>query len=405
MPAATSLPLASPTGLAQAIARLAHGRDPAAWEIVVEQAREHLWRMVSRLSDDRQIAEDAVQDALLLVRDHANTFRDPGHGSDAAALRWMMTIAANAAIGIYRKRTRKRECLLEETNLMTTKAQASTALEFTDTMTAIRRELSSLPESTRQPIMLHYLCGMQIAEVALSLGIPVGSAKVRVHRGIKALRERLRRSGIALSVVILIGLLEQLPAITAPDAALYSSLITSPLVSTQSLPHRGLFQEFSMASKIALAASVVCAIGIIPFISGQDGPGASVPGASAPGHAAPEASVPGASVPGASASNNAAPGASVPGAVHAHHAVGATPAGAIPASELTDSSGKLTSHTGNTLVVDGEKWVITAQTEVMVDSKKASVADLKDGKHIMLILKGDVVVIARQFVLTTPENN
>src|SRR4051812_30099197 len=120
---------ATPSGLAAAVSRLAVGRDQAAWAVVLEQAGPHLWRMGSRLSGDRELAEDAVQDALLLIRDHAASFRDPGRDSDAAALRWMMSIAANAAIGLYRKRTRKRERPMEEAAHMTTGTPMGHAME------------------------------------------------------------------------------------------------------------------------------------------------------------------------------------------------------------------------------------------------------------------------------------
>jgi len=43
-------------------------------------------------------------------------------------------------------------------------------------------------------LMLHHLLGMSFQEVGQILGIAAGTAKVRSHRALKALRERLTKS-------------------------------------------------------------------------------------------------------------------------------------------------------------------------------------------------------------------
>jgi RNA polymerase sigma factor (sigma-70 family) len=51
-----------------------------------------------------------------------------------------------------------------------------------------------LPKRYREPLILRYVEGLRLDEVARVLGQPLGTAKSNVHRGIVALRESLSRS-------------------------------------------------------------------------------------------------------------------------------------------------------------------------------------------------------------------
>lgn len=55
----------------------------------------------------------------------------------------------------------------------------------------LQRALRELPAAQREAVVLHHLEGRPFAEVAASLGIRVGAAKVRAHRGYVRLRELL----------------------------------------------------------------------------------------------------------------------------------------------------------------------------------------------------------------------
>lgn len=54
--------------------------------------------------------------------------------------------------------------------------------------------VGALPKRYREPLVLRYVEGLQLDEVARVLGQPLGTAKSNVHRGIVALRESLSRS-------------------------------------------------------------------------------------------------------------------------------------------------------------------------------------------------------------------
>ena len=54
--------------------------------------------------------------------------------------------------------------------------------------------MDGLPERYRAPLLLRYVEGLRLEEVAKVLRQPLGTAKSNVHRGINALREALSRS-------------------------------------------------------------------------------------------------------------------------------------------------------------------------------------------------------------------
>ena len=54
-------------------------------------------------------------------------------------------------------------------------------------------EISALPEKLRTPLLLHYLEGFSLDEVASTLRVPVGTVKSRLHQARKALRLELEK--------------------------------------------------------------------------------------------------------------------------------------------------------------------------------------------------------------------
>ena len=57
---------------------------------------------------------------------------------------------------------------------------------------ALARALAGLPAEQRRAIVLHHLCDLSVAEVALEVGAPEGTIKARLSRGRAALADQLR---------------------------------------------------------------------------------------------------------------------------------------------------------------------------------------------------------------------
>jgi RNA polymerase sigma-70 factor (ECF subfamily) len=56
---------------------------------------------------------------------------------------------------------------------------------------ALSKYLAELPREGQEVLMLHHLIGLSFKEVGQVLGVAAGTAKVRSHRALKTLRERV----------------------------------------------------------------------------------------------------------------------------------------------------------------------------------------------------------------------
>ena len=57
----------------------------------------------------------------------------------------------------------------------------------------LAEELSALPEKLRTPLLLHYVEGFSLEEIAAALRVPIGTVKSRLHLARKALRLELEK--------------------------------------------------------------------------------------------------------------------------------------------------------------------------------------------------------------------
>lgn len=220
-------PSRTPSGTAEALDRLAAHGDADAWRVVAEQHGPAMQRLALAILGDAELAADACQDALIRVRAGARSFRPQPADPEGSARGWLMRVAANTAISHHRRRQtrRTRERALGE--------QAAHAPEEPErdpaARAALRRALDGLPERHRLPLVLHYLSGLPHADLATALGCSIGTSRVRLHRALTLLRERLSRAGVALGALALAELLaaEELP-LKPPDPAWLALPATTP---------------------------------------------------------------------------------------------------------------------------------------------------------------------------------
>lgn len=144
-----------------------------------QQEAMKLERMLYRVSyamlrSDADCA-DAVQEALLRAWQHRDELREAGYFRT-----WLCRILMNACNDILRKRSKLTLVPLEEAS--------DIGIRERDTL-ALRQALEQLPPEQNACIVMHYLEGWSIAEMAAALDIPEGTVKTRLMYG----RNRLSR--------------------------------------------------------------------------------------------------------------------------------------------------------------------------------------------------------------------
>jgi RNA polymerase sigma-70 factor (ECF subfamily) len=136
---------------------------------------------------DRELARDAVQDAMMRAWRDLPGLRDPER-FDA----WLHRLTVHACIDAARHR-RRRPIEVELTPLDTPViADVSMLVANRD---ALDRALRALDPEWRAIVVLHYYLGMPLPDVADVLGIPLGTAKSRLHRSLGVLRTTVEAGG------------------------------------------------------------------------------------------------------------------------------------------------------------------------------------------------------------------
>jgi RNA polymerase sigma-70 factor (ECF subfamily) len=163
--------------------RLAADLDDA-FPDLVRGYQDAVFTVCLRTVGDHHDAEDLTQDTF--VRAYGALRRYSPDRVLALALRpWLMTIALNAC----RNRLRDRARRPAGTPLAEFDGVASESPEPDDAA----RWLAVLPAAQRTAVVLHHVVGLPYEEVAAATGVPIGTVKARVHRGVVALRTALSK--------------------------------------------------------------------------------------------------------------------------------------------------------------------------------------------------------------------
>lgn len=140
-----------------------------------------------RVLGDGTLAEDAVQEGFISFWRQANRI-DPRRGNVESLL---MTIVYRRSIDLLRSRRGQtaRDLPLELETIDLAADELVDEVYDALTVEAARSALGSLPEDQRRAIEMAYFEGMTQAEVAETLGIPLGTVKSRLRLGLTRLRD------------------------------------------------------------------------------------------------------------------------------------------------------------------------------------------------------------------------
>ena len=182
------------TSADDALVRRARTGDAAAFEHLVDTRIDRCYRLAwSILSNDADAA-DATQDALVSAWRQLPRLRD-----SAAFDGWLNRIVANAALMARRHRVRLREVSVRPAypGDVTPEPEppqdphARTAMDKLVDNDAIGRAFDRLRPQDRLILVLHHVEERPVAEIARSLGIPVGTVKSRLHAARAALEKAM----------------------------------------------------------------------------------------------------------------------------------------------------------------------------------------------------------------------
>ncbi len=162
--------------------------DRAAFRSLYDATAPKLFGVILRITRNRAVAEDVLQETYVRVWRHAERFA-PEAGQPLA---WLVAIARNRAIDRIRSEHAERYQASGEEDDILARLPAPTTGDATD-RESLRVCLSELEEEARTCVILAYCSGYSREELAEKYGRPVGTIKTLLHRSIKLLRTCLEK--------------------------------------------------------------------------------------------------------------------------------------------------------------------------------------------------------------------
>jgi len=181
------------------IERLKSG-DAAAFDSLIIRYSADIYALLYRLTENAEEAADLTQETFLHALKAIKNFR-----GEADLKTWLFRIAVNESRNRFRwwKRRRKDTTISldafvgeTETPLSETFSSSSVSPEENvlqrERQNALRAALQSLPEIFREAVVCCDIEGLSYEEIAVALGLNVGTVKSRIARGREELRRKLK---------------------------------------------------------------------------------------------------------------------------------------------------------------------------------------------------------------------
>lgn len=151
-----------------------------------------VWSIAKRYIKDSSQAEDLVQEVFTEIWKKAASF-DPALASEST---FVGLIARRRAIDFLRRQGRlpEFEPLAAAESLPFPTPESPSFICDPET---VKSSVASLPSDTRQLFHLFFEDGFTHPEIAEKTGLPLGTVKTRLRRGLITLREQLQRLGVA----------------------------------------------------------------------------------------------------------------------------------------------------------------------------------------------------------------
>jgi RNA polymerase sigma-70 factor, ECF subfamily len=177
--------------------RVADGDLQARFESEALPLLSGMYSAAYRLTRNAADAEDLVQETFLRAYRGFHQFEE---GNNLKA--WLYRILMNTFINDYRKRQRQPQTVSSDgevgdwflySKMAESGAEPSAEAEVIEALPdeEVQEALSSLPEQFRIAVLLADVEGFSYKEIAEITGVPIGTVMSRLHRGRKALEQRL----------------------------------------------------------------------------------------------------------------------------------------------------------------------------------------------------------------------
>jgi RNA polymerase sigma-70 factor, ECF subfamily len=169
--------------------------DPRLLETLVQEHYASVYRLALSILGDADEADDAAQETFIQAGQHLDRYQ-PGTQIKS----WLAAITVNTCRGLLRKRRARQrlEEVLRAVRLISARPRSPEDLAVdVEGDEGLRRAVQGLDEKHRLPVILRYVHGLPVREVAAILNQPEGTIHSRLHYAHEKLRAEMMRAGAA----------------------------------------------------------------------------------------------------------------------------------------------------------------------------------------------------------------
>ena len=161
------------------VAAINNGHDAAAFEVLYFRYRDWVVSQAYRFTGDSDSALDVMQETFLYV-----LRKFPGFKLTANFKTFLYPAVRNLSIAARRKTARCQSNEIEQEQLETAVAPTVSFTGHED----LNAVLARLSEERRDVLLLRFVDGLSLAEIAAAMDIPLGTVKSRLHNSLETLR-------------------------------------------------------------------------------------------------------------------------------------------------------------------------------------------------------------------------
>ena len=158
--------------------------DVARLEVLFDRHHRRLHDFFARMTGNRGVADDLVQDVFLRILKYRQNYRD-----DGLFRAWLFRIARNAQADYFNTHSGESPFPEDGFHPQSRAPLPDRELEQQQDVELLQCAMLKLSVDKREVLVLSRYQGMKYEEVANVLSCEVGAVKVRVHRALKELRE------------------------------------------------------------------------------------------------------------------------------------------------------------------------------------------------------------------------
>jgi RNA polymerase sigma-70 factor (ECF subfamily) len=165
-----------------------HEPSRVSFEALVQELSGPLRRHLERLVGNRTIADDLLQDTLLKIARGLPDFE-----GRSSVKTWAFTIATRVATD-HLRRPQSRAQIVDVDDIESASVidpESDQLLVVNEMSSCMREVIDSLPEDYRTALRLHDIDGRTAAQIAELTGCSTATAKIRIHRARRCLRQAL----------------------------------------------------------------------------------------------------------------------------------------------------------------------------------------------------------------------